>query len=176
MRVYLDGVFDMLHVGHVAMFHKARAVAPDVTLVVGVVRDEDVAHYKRTPIIPYKDRMTMVRECRAVDEVIEAELVISSEFLERNQLQLVIHGDDDTQSDFYAVPLEMGIMRYLPYTTSTSTTDIISRAIERGTHKKARAIEPPAPRDAPDGTDTGKESQQGGCRGRASNGDEFSMR
>ena len=136
MRVYVDGVFDMLHVGHVAMFYKARAIAPHVTLVVGVVRDEDVAQYKRKPIISYADRVAMVRECRAVDEVVEAQLVISSEFLTRHQLHLVVHGDDDTQSDFYAVPLEMGIMRYLPYTPSISTTDIITRAVHQGACKK----------------------------------------
>jgi len=128
MRVYVDGVFDLLHVGHVAMFHKARAIADDVTLIVGVVRDEDAASYKRPPVIRYEDRVAMVRECRAVDEVVEAQLVLSSAFLERHQVQAVIHGDDDAQSAFYAVPLEMGIMRYLPYTPRTSTTAIIARA------------------------------------------------
>ena len=133
MRVYVDGVFDMLHVGHVAMFYKARSVAPHATLVVGVVRDEDAAQYKREPIVSYEDRVAMVRECRAVDEVVEAQLVISSEFLERHRLQIVVHGDDDPQSDFYAVPLEMGIMHYLPYTRGISTTDIMNRVLRRAT-------------------------------------------
>ena len=137
MRVYVDGVFDMLHVGHVAMFYKARSIAPHATLVVGVVRDEDAAQYKRKPIVSYEDRVAMVRECRAVDEVVEAQLVISSEFLARHALQRVVHGDDDPQSDFYAVPLQRGIMHYLPYTPSTSTTDIIVKAVQTGALKKS---------------------------------------
>ena len=125
MRVYVDGVFDLFHYGHVRMLQRARALGD--TLVVGVVTDADAQSYKRVPLMSLAERKEMVQSCRYVDEVVEAQLTLEAEFLHRHGIEVVVHGDDSPQQEFYAVPLAMGIMHYLPYTPSVSTTDIIRR-------------------------------------------------
>jgi glycerol-3-phosphate cytidylyltransferase len=124
-RVYVDGVFDLFHYGHVNLLRQARALG--TTLVVGVVADADAALYKRTPVLTQAERLAVVRGCRYADEVIPAQLVLDEAFLRRHQIDVVVHGDDSTQTEFYAAPLEMGIMQYLPYTTTVSTTEILAR-------------------------------------------------
>ena len=54
-------------------------------------------------------------------------VVLDAAFLRAHRVDRVVHGDDCAQADFFAVPLEMGIMRYLPYTPGISTTEIIRR-------------------------------------------------
>jgi len=125
MRVYVDGVFDLFHYGHVRMLKRARELGD--TLVVGVVTDADAQSYKRVPLMSLAERMEMVQSCRYVDEVVEAQLTLDQAFLHKHHIAVVVHGDDSQQDEFYAVPLAMGIMRYLPYTQSVSTTDIIQR-------------------------------------------------
>ena len=81
IRVYVDMVADLFHVGHLNLIQSARKFGD--TLIVGIHSDEDVSSYKRMPIINEKDRYEMVRSCRYVDEVIEeAPLKITKEFLD----------------------------------------------------------------------------------------------
>jgi cytidyltransferase-like protein len=52
--VYLDGVFDLFHRGHLESIIKAKNALNDPNntyLIVGVVSDEGSASYKRNPII-----------------------------------------------------------------------------------------------------------------------------
>ena len=131
MRVYVDGVFDLFHAGHVRLLQQARELGDD--LVVGVVTDADAMTYKRAPVLTYPERVAVVRACRYADEVVEAQLVLDAPFLEKHRIHKVVHGDDCSQSDFFAVPLELGIMHYLPYTRGISTTDIMNRVLRRAT-------------------------------------------
>ena len=65
-----NGVFDLLHVGHVRYLRGAKAEA-DV-LVVGVNGDESVRRLKGPgrPVLPAEDRALLVAAQRAVDHVL----------------------------------------------------------------------------------------------------------
>ena len=58
--VYTSGTFDMLHVNHLKMINYARALG-DI-LIVGVNTDELVASYKSQPIIPFEERIALMRK------------------------------------------------------------------------------------------------------------------
>jgi choline-phosphate cytidylyltransferase len=63
----------------------------------------------------------------------DAPLVVTREWIDRHGIDLVAHGDDfdaTAMATFYPVPLEMGILRAVPYTPGISTSDIMAR-IER---------------------------------------------
>ena len=120
----------MFHYGHVRMLQRARQIGD--TLVVGVVRDQDAEVYKRTPVMTLDERMEVVRACKYVNETVVAKLVVDQAFLQEPRIDLVVHGNDSMQAEFYSVPLEMGIMRYIPYTNGISTTDIIARVTGAG--------------------------------------------
>ncbi len=128
-RVYVDLVADLFHRGHVEFLKKAKATAENTHLIVGIHSDEDCSSYKRKPLFPMEDRVEIVRACKYADEVIpNAPLEITHDFLKFHNIDIVIHGDDMTefhQNVNYRVPIELGIMRTIPYYKGISTTEII---------------------------------------------------
>ena len=65
------GCFDLMHAGHVAMLKDAKENACD-RLVVAVQSDPSIdrPRTKNKPILPYEDRIAMVRSCKYVDNVV----------------------------------------------------------------------------------------------------------
>ena len=132
IRVYVDMVADLFHTGHINFLKQSKSKGD--YLIVGIHSDKDVASYKRMPVIDENNRCKMVKSCRYVDEVIkDAPLVITEEFIKKNKIDFVVHGDDINNKfmDFYKVPMKMGIMKYVPYTRGISTSQIIKRIKER---------------------------------------------
>ncbi len=128
-RVYTDLVADLFHRGHVELLKKAKATTENTHLIVGIHSDEDCVSYKRKPLFSMEDRVEIVRACKYVDEVIpNAPLEISQDFLRLHNIDIVVHGDDMTEfhrNVNYRVPIELGIMRTVPYYKGISTTEII---------------------------------------------------
>ena len=124
--VYVDGVFDLFHAGHIQFLKKAKSLG--TYLIVGVISDEACQSYKRKPIIDLNNRIIMVENIKIVDKVVtKSPLIISKEFIETHNIDIVVHGDDSKQEDFFKVPIEMGIMKYVSYTQKISTTKIIDK-------------------------------------------------
>ncbi len=127
-RVYTDMAADMFHVGHLNLIKRAKACGD--YLIVGVHSDCDIASYKRKPIINENDRYAIIESCKYVDEVVKAApLVMSAEFIEEHKIDLIVRGDDISPELLrqQKVPIEMGIMKYLPRTEDISTTDLIQK-------------------------------------------------
>jgi cytidyltransferase-like protein len=92
-RVYADMVGDLFHYGHVRFLERASRLGD--ALVVGIHSDETVRAYKRAPVMTMEERIQVIAACRFVDEVIpDAPLIVSREWIEEHQLDLVVHGDD----------------------------------------------------------------------------------
>lgn len=121
IRIYADVVCDFFHIGHINMFKQAREFGD--YLIVGVHSDLDVESYKRTPIFRENERYEIVRNCRLVDEVIEAApLKVTEELLDKYKIDVVVHGDDAKQSEYHQVAIDRGIMKYVKYTQNISST------------------------------------------------------
>ena len=131
--VYVDMVGDMFHEGHIELFKKARTFGN--YLLIGVLSDESVEEYKRTPILNMQERIKVIEACKYVDEVIAAPpLRPTVEWLQSHNIQHVVHGDDFSQAlleDQYGASMKPGILRIVPYTPGISSTDVIHRIIER---------------------------------------------
>lgn len=128
-RVYVDMVADLFHYGHANFLRQAKQFGDH--LIVGIHSDEVVKEYKRTPILNMKERVDTVSSCRYVDEVIsDAPLVIDLKWLNTHRIDLVVHGDDFSEHMkqlCYKVPIDLGILRLVSYTSRISTTEIIQR-------------------------------------------------
>lgn len=137
VTIYVDGVFDLFHFGHVNMFIQALNLTKkeygecEIFLIAGVVIDKDVESYKRTPILTFFERVNIVSSCKYVNKVIPAVLYLTNEFIDSNNIDLVFHGNDSEQAEFFKIAIDRGIMRYLQYTNGISTTDIINRCIKK---------------------------------------------
>lgn len=132
VRVYASMVADLFHYGHIEFLKKARAMGTYV--IIGLLSDEVTTTYKRKPILSQEERMRTVYECKYVDEIIpNAPLCTTKEFITKHHIDIVVHGDDfdkETCMYFFADPIEMHIMRLLPYTPGISTSAIIKRIKE----------------------------------------------
>ena len=136
MIVYIDGVFDLFHRGHLESLKKSKFIDENVTLLVGIISDEDATSYKRKPIINFEDRIEIIKSIKYVDRVIEkCPLIITESFINENKIDLILHGfsnveDEYKQNDFFKDAKKLGKFKKIDYYDKTSTTDIISKIIE----------------------------------------------
>lgn len=125
---YTTGVFDMFHIGHLNILKKSKEKCD--YLIVGVSVDELVETYKRKkPIIPYDERVEIVKAIRYVDEVVPQITMDKFEAWKKLHFQKLFHGDDWKGSDMYneleSKFREVGVeLIYFSYTQGTSSTSL----------------------------------------------------
>lgn len=123
---YTTGVFDMFHIGHLNILKKAKEQCD--YLIVGVSTDENVLSYKhKTPIIPFEERIAIVRELRCVDEAVPQTNMNKMEAWEKLHFDALFHGSDWKGSDMYNKMIEefaaVGVdVVFLPHTEGVSST------------------------------------------------------
>ena len=132
---YTTGVFDLFHIGHLNLLRNARAMCD--RLVVGVTADELMLNYKKkSPVIPFEERIEIVRNIKCVDVVVAQETMDKFEAWEKLRFDMMFVGDDwyktekwrDIESKFDNVGVRV---IYFPYTKATSSTKINSILEER---------------------------------------------
>ena len=95
---YTAGVYDLFHIGHLNILKNAKSLCDK--LIVGVSTDELVKKYKKkTPIIPYKERVEIVRSIKYVDAVTPQETMNKYKIWEKLKFDLMIVGDDWFNTD-----------------------------------------------------------------------------
>tara|TARA_B100001248_G_scaffold170546_2_gene129229 strand:- start:3041 stop:3454 length:414 start_codon:yes stop_codon:yes gene_type:complete len=133
MIIYIDGIFDLFHRGHLESFKQIKDIYKDCFLIVGVVSDEDAMSYKREPIISYEDRCEIIKSIKYVDKVIEkSPLTVDIDFIKKHKIDLVVHGfaskeDEKKQEVFFKEITNLGLFEKIKYYDKTSTTSIINK-------------------------------------------------
>jgi cytidyltransferase-like protein len=131
IRIYADMIADLFHRGHVEFIKKAKHLTVNSHLIIGIHSDQDCISYKRKPIFSMEDRVEIIKSCKYVDEIItNAPLKITKNFIKIHKINIVTHGDDLTNfliNINYKYPIEVGIMKTVPYYKGISSTDIIKR-------------------------------------------------
>ena len=131
---YTAGVFDLLHVGHLNLLEKCKAMCD--YLIVGVCDDDYVRNIKnKEPVIPENDRVRMLNALKCVDkaELVNYEITENKMLaLERFNFDVLFSGDDWKGTERYNKTEEqfskLGVsIEYFPYTKGVSTSDIKSK-------------------------------------------------
>ena len=122
---YTSGVFDLFHVGHLNLLRNARALCDK--LIVGVTTDDLVSYKFKKAVIPFTERMEIVRSVKFVDAVIPQETLNKMEMWEKLKYDMVFVGDDWFQDErwkeYEAEFTDVGVkVIYFPYTKGTSST------------------------------------------------------
>ncbi|SGY54438.1 BQ5605_C006g03879 [Microbotryum silenes-dioicae] len=135
VRIYADGVYDLLHYGHMLQLRQCKLAFPSVHLLVGVCSDEMVRKYKASPVLSSQERYESVRHCKWVDEVVEdAPWVIDEAFMKKHEIDFVAHDEEPYVSadfdDVYALAKSKG--QFLPTrrTNGVSTSELLQRIVE----------------------------------------------
>ncbi len=132
--VFTNGVFDILHAGHVDYLNKARA-AGDV-LILGLNSDASVRRIKgeKRPIVPEHERAFVLANLKAVDYVTLFEEDTPHEIISDLIPDILIKGADwaiDKIVGRDIVEANGGIVKTIEFVNQTSTTNIIKTVIER---------------------------------------------
>lgn len=122
---YTTGVYDLFHVGHLNLLRNARAMCDK--LIVGVSTDELVAYKFKKAVIPFTERMEIVRSIRYVDAVVPQESMDKLETWNKLKFDVMFVGDDwyqtDRWKDLEQQFKEVGVrVVYFPYTKGTSSS------------------------------------------------------
>ena len=119
--VYTSGTFDMLHVNHLKMIEYARALG-DI-LIVGVNTDELVATYKSTPIIPFEERIGLMKAIKGPDIVIPQRSLDHKDKVDKLHFDIFVVGDDWVGK--YDYLKEQGVdVIYFPYGAGISSSSL----------------------------------------------------
>jgi glycerol-3-phosphate cytidylyltransferase len=90
--VFRAGVWDILHVGHLNLLRRARDLGDK--LIVGVLTDEAAERYKPRPVMPFEQRLEIIRALRMVDDVVQVDDTNATHVLQRVKPHILVHGSD----------------------------------------------------------------------------------
>ena len=122
---YTCGVYDLFHMGHLNLLRNAKGLCDK--LIVGVSVDELVAYKHKRAVIPFQERIEIVRSIRYVDTAIPQDDLDKYKMWEKLHFDVLFVGDDwfkterwqEMEKKFAAVGVRVV---YFPYTKGTSST------------------------------------------------------
>lgn len=128
--VFTNGVFDILHRGHITYLNRAKALG-DV-LVVAVNSDDSVRRLKgaERPINGLDDRLEVLEALSCVDHVVAFEEDTPADLIRVVRPDVYVKGGDYTPDRLPEAPLVEslgGTVQILPYIEDRSTTGVIAR-------------------------------------------------
>lgn len=89
--VYMVFSTDTVHSGHIAIIKKAARYGK---LIIGVLSDNVVASYKRFPLLPCEERVSLFKAISGVSKVVVQDTLSYSDNLRELKPTYVVHGDD----------------------------------------------------------------------------------
>lgn len=128
---YTTGVYDLFHIGHLNMLKNAKGMCDK--LIVGVTTDDLVSYKSKKALIPFEERLEIVRNIKSVDTVVAQENMDKFEAWEKLKFDIMFVGDDWYESERWKEYEEkfkkVGVkIIYFPYTKGISST-IINEAL-----------------------------------------------
>ena len=124
---YTAGVFDLFHIGHLNLLKNASGMCDK--LVVGVTIDDLVTYKGKRAIIPFEDRIEIVRSIKYVDAAIPQYDMDKLKVCKELGAEMLFVGDDWYETDkwrqYEQDAADNGIrIIYFPYTRGVSSTQI----------------------------------------------------
>lgn len=124
---YTTGVYDLFHIGHLNLLKNAKGMCDK--LIVGVTVDELVSYKGKSAMIPFEDRIEIVRSCKYVDAAVPQYDMDKLAACKKLGADFLFVGDDwyatEKWKEYEKEFREAGIqIIYFPYTQGKSSTQI----------------------------------------------------
>jgi rfaE bifunctional protein nucleotidyltransferase chain/domain len=132
--VFTNGVFDIVHAGHVAYLAWAREQGD--ALLLGLNADESVRALKgpERPLVPFGDRAEVLAALRSVDAIVGFPQRTPEQILDRLRPDVHVKSEQYRLEDLperAVVERYGGEIRLAPHLTGKSTTDVIATIRKR---------------------------------------------
>lgn len=124
---YTTGVFDLFHIGHLTLLKNCKGLCDK--LIVGVTVDDLVAYKGKHSMIPFEDRIEIVRSCKYVDAAVPQYDMDKLASCKKLGASVLFVGDDwygtEKWKEYEKEFTKEGIkIVYFPYTKGVSSTKI----------------------------------------------------
>ena len=124
---YTTGVYDLFHIGHLNLLKNAKGLCDK--LIVGVTVDKLVQYKGKSAMIPFEDRIEIIRSIRYVDAAVPQYDMDKLTACKKLGAKILFVGDDwysspkwqDYEQDFSREGIRIV---YFPYTRGVSSTKI----------------------------------------------------
>lgn len=124
---YTTGVYDLFHIGHLNLLKNAKGLCDK--LIVGVTVDELVAYKGKKAMIPFEDRIEIVRSVKYVDAAVPQHDMDKLSACKKLGANILFVGDDwystvkwqEYEKEFEKEGIQI---IYFPYTKGVSSTII----------------------------------------------------
>lgn len=132
--VFTNGVFDLLHVGHLGLLEQAKKLGD--YLIVGVNGDSSAYRLKGfgRPIVPAGERARLVAALAPVDTAVIFNQDTAEQLVDALRPDVYVKGGDwgsrNPPPESSVVAGYGGRIEYLPYSPNHSTTDLIERILK----------------------------------------------
>ena len=122
---YAAGVFDLFHIGHLNLLKNAKGMCDK--LIVGVTVDDLVLYKGKKAVIPFNERIEIIRNIKCVDAAVPQEDMDKLKMCKKLGASILFVGDDwyNTEKwNNYERELEKNGIKiiYFPYTKGISST------------------------------------------------------
>ena len=129
---YTAGVYDLFHIGHLNLLKNAKGMCDK--LIVGVTVDDLVVYKGKHAMIPFEDRLEIVRSCKYVDAAVPQYDMDKLAACRKLGASILFVGDDwyatekwkEYEQEFIREDIKI---IYFPYTKGVSSTQI-SKALK----------------------------------------------
>jgi D-beta-D-heptose 7-phosphate kinase/D-beta-D-heptose 1-phosphate adenosyltransferase len=124
-KVFTNGCFDLLHVGHIRLLQFAKDCGD--YLVVGINSDESVKKLKgeNRPIVWEQDRKEILQAIRWVDDVIIFNDYTPYELIKNIQPDIIVKGED--WKGKRVVGEDIAHVMFFPFVQGHSTTNLVDK-------------------------------------------------
>ena len=118
-RILVDMSLTSLHHGHIRLLQKASLLGH---VVVALCSDEEILKAKGfLPLLSFEHRKEIALAIRYVEEVIVSDWLIDEAYLNRHNIDLLVHGEDNTN------PVPPDRLVLYPRTSDISSTALSNR-------------------------------------------------
>ncbi len=121
-RILVDMSATLLHHGHIRLLKNAKFYGK---VIVALTTDDEILKKKGyVPELSFSQRSEILLSIKYVDEVIPSNWLINDAFLELHNIDLLVHGDDNSN------PISRDKLLILPRTKDISSTTLREKALK----------------------------------------------
>ena len=125
---YTAGVYDLFHIGHLNLLKNAKGMCDK--LIVGVTTDDLVTYKGKHAMIPFEDRLEIIRSIKYVDAVVPQSDMNKLSMCKKVGASILFVGDGTEKWEKYEEEFKVEGIKivYFPYTKGVSST-LINQAL-----------------------------------------------